>query len=235
MLLKDAVDTLRKNFDAVDGGWGGAPKFPQPMTLELLLREHLRTGAREPRLIAEKTLDAMAAGGIYDHLGGGFARYSTDRQWLVPHFEKMLYDNAQLARVYTHAASVTGDEHYAYVARETLDFVAHELRNPPGGAFASSLDADTDGEEGLTYVWRAAEVRELLGDDAPLFEAAYGVTDGRQLGGPHHPQSRARATPSWPSSSSAPATRSARPSPRPGSSCCAPATSGPSRPATTRC
>jgi uncharacterized protein YyaL (SSP411 family) len=176
LLLRGVVETLRRDFDAVDGGWGGAPKFPQPMTLELLLREHLRTAARDPLVIAEKTLDAMAAGGIYDHLGGGFARYATDRQWLIPHFEKMLYDNAQLARVYSHAAQVTGDDHYAYVARETLDFVTHELRNPPGGAFASSLDADTDGQEGRTYTWQAAEIREILADDAPLFEAAYGVT-----------------------------------------------------------
>jgi uncharacterized protein YyaL (SSP411 family) len=177
VLLKDAVDTLRKNFDARDGGWGGAPKFPQPMTLELLLREHLRSGQSEPRLMAEKTLDAMAEGGINDHLGGGFARYSTDAHWLVPHFEKMLYDNAQLARVYSHAAQVTGDDLYGYVARETLDFVAHELRNPPDGAFASSLDADTDGEEGLTYVWSTEEIREVLGGQAPLFEQAYGVSE----------------------------------------------------------
>ncbi len=176
LLLRGVVDTLHENFDAVDGGFGAAPKFPQTMTLELLLREHLRTSNREPLLMLEKTLDAMAAGGIYDHLGGGFARYSTDKQWLVPHFEKMLYDNAQLARVYSHAALVTGDEHYAYIARETLDFVVHELRNPPGGGFASSLDADTDGHEGLTYTWHASEIRELLGTDAPLFEAAYGVT-----------------------------------------------------------
>ncbi len=176
VVLRGAVDTLRKNFDAIDGGWGGAPKFPQPMTLELLLREHLRTAARDPLTIVEKTLDTMAAGGIYDHLGGGFARYATDKAWLVPHFEKMLYDNAQLARVYTHAAQVTGNDHYAYVARETLDFVVHELRNLPAGAFASSLDADTEGQEGRTYVWRAPEIRQNLGDDAPLFESAYGVT-----------------------------------------------------------
>jgi uncharacterized protein YyaL (SSP411 family) len=119
----------------------------------------------------------MAAGGIYDHLGGGFARYSTDARWLVPHFEKMLYDNAQLARVYAHAAEVTGDPQYAYVARETLDFVAHEMRNPPAGGFAASLDADTEGEEGATYTWDAAEIRQILGDTAPLFEAAYDVTE----------------------------------------------------------
>ena len=174
--LDTAVRGLQAAFDSRQGGWGEAPKFPQPMAIEFLLREHVRTGAREPRLMAERTLDAMADGGIYDHLGGGFARYSTDARWLVPHFEKMLYDNAQLARVYTHAFQVTGDERYAFVARETLDFVAHELRHPPGGAFASSLDADTDGVEGLTYVWDAAEISEILAGDAPLFEAAYGVT-----------------------------------------------------------
>jgi len=175
--LDAATRALAKEFDPVNGGWGGAPKFPQAMSIELLLREHLRSGTRDPRLMAEKSLDSMAAGGIYDHLGGGFARYSTDAAWLVPHFEKMLYDNAQLARVYAHAAQLSGEDQYAYVARETLDFMAHELRNPPDGAFAASLDADTDGQEGLTYVWRAAEIREVLGDDAPLFEAAYGVTD----------------------------------------------------------
>ncbi len=175
--LTVAVRGLRSAFDTRHGGWGTAPKFPQPLVLEFLLREHLRTGATEPRLMVQRTLDAMADGGIYDHLGGGFARYSTDAHWLVPHFEKMLYDNAQLARVYSHAFQVTGDERYAYVARETLDFVGHELRHPPGGAFAASLDADTDGEEGLTYVWQASEIREVLGERAPLFEAAYGVTE----------------------------------------------------------
>jgi hypothetical protein len=175
--MAEAVAALRASFDEVHGGWGGAPKFPQPMTLELLLREHVRTGHPGALLMVEKTLGAMADGGIYDHLGGGFARYATDARWLVPHFEKMLYDNAQLARVYTHAFQVTGRERYAYVARETLDFVAHELRLLPGGAFASSLDADTDGHEGLTYVWRASEIREVLGDASALFASAYGVTD----------------------------------------------------------
>jgi uncharacterized protein YyaL (SSP411 family) len=175
--LDDATRGLLKAFDPVNGGWGEAPKFPQAMSIEFLLREHLRTGAKEPRLVAERTLDAMFAGGIYDHLGGGFARYSTDARWLVPHFEKMLYDNALLARAYTHAAELSGDPHYAYVARETLDFVAHEMRNPPGGGFAASLDADTEGVEGATYTWDASEIREILGDDAALFEAAYDVSE----------------------------------------------------------
>jgi uncharacterized protein YyaL (SSP411 family) len=175
--LDAATSALAEAFDPVNGGWGTAPKFPQAMSIEYLLREHLRTGAAEPRLVAERTLDAMAAGGIYDHLGGGFARYSTDERWLVPHFEKMLYDNAQLARVYAHATQLTGDSQQAYIARETLDFVAHEMRNPPAGAFAASLDADTEGEEGATYVWDALEVRRVLGPAAPLFEQAYDVTD----------------------------------------------------------
>jgi uncharacterized protein YyaL (SSP411 family) len=176
--LRAAVRALEASFDAPHGGWGSAPKFPASMTIELLLREHLRSGAPEPRLMAQRTLEAMAEGGIYDHLGGGFARYSTDAHWLVPHFEKMLYDNAQLARVYTHGFAVTGDDRHAYVARETLDFVAHELRHAPGGAFAASLDADTDGGEGATYVWNAGEIREVLGEpEASLFAAAYDVTD----------------------------------------------------------
>ncbi|MFV2062244.1 MAG: thioredoxin domain-containing protein [Chloroflexota bacterium] len=176
--LSAAVAALRSGFDARNGGWGSAPKFPQSMAIEFLLREHLRSGDKQALLMAQKSLDAMADGGIYDHLGGGFARYATDAIWLVPHFEKMLYDNAQLARVYTHAFQVTGEQRYAQVARETLDFVAHELRNPAGGAFASSLDADTEGTEGATYVWSAAQIRETIGEMAPLFEAAYGVTDG---------------------------------------------------------
>jgi uncharacterized protein YyaL (SSP411 family) len=176
--LRTAVRALEASFDAHDGGWGGAPKFPASMTIELLLREHLRSGALEPRLMAGQTLDAMARGGLYDHLGGGFARYSTDARWLVPHFEKMLYDNAQLARVYTHAFQVTEDDQFSYVARETLDFVAHELRDPRSGAFAASLDADTNGAEGATYVWSAREIRDVLGEaEAALFAAAYDVTD----------------------------------------------------------
>jgi uncharacterized protein len=181
--LDQATAALDASFDARHGGWGGAPKFPQPMTIDYLLLEHVRTGDARPLEMARRTLDAMADGGIYDHLGGGFARYATDAIWLVPHFEKMLYDNAQLARTYVHAWQVTGDGRFQRVARETLDFMARELRNPADGAFASSLDADTDGEEGATYTWSAAEVREVLGPESAVFEAAYDVTaDGNWEG-----------------------------------------------------
>jgi uncharacterized protein YyaL (SSP411 family) len=175
-LLDQAVDQLGRTFDAHNGGWGGAPKFPQPMTIEFLLRRHVRTGDDRPLAIARRSLDAMADGGIHDQLGGGFHRYSTDARWLVPHFEQMLYDNAQLARAYLHAYELTGDARYADVTRGTLDYLLRELRRPDG-AFAASQDADTDGEEGATFTWAAAEIREVLGDDAPLFTAAYDVTD----------------------------------------------------------
>jgi uncharacterized protein YyaL (SSP411 family) len=175
-MLDSALVSLEREFDTRHGGWGGAPKFPQPMTIEYLLRQHMRSGDDRPLAMARFTLDAMAAGGIYDHLGGGFARYATDAIWLVPHFEKMLYDNAQLARVYTHAWQVTRDARYREVVEETLSFVLRELTMPDGG-FASSLDADTDGEEGATYIWTMAEVREVLGADGDAFAAAYDVTE----------------------------------------------------------
>jgi uncharacterized protein YyaL (SSP411 family) len=176
VLLDAALLGLERGFDARHGGWGGAPKFPQPMTIEYLLRLHVKTADQRPLAMARRTLDAMAAGGIYDHLGGGFARYATDAVWLVPHFEKMLYDNAQLARVYVHAWQLTHEPRYRQVAEETLEFVARELRTADGG-FAASLDADTDGEEGATYVWDKSEVDALLGQDAAEFDAAYDVTD----------------------------------------------------------
>jgi uncharacterized protein YyaL (SSP411 family) len=177
-----ALEALEANFDAHYGGWGRAPKFPQPLTIEFLLRAHLRSGDERPLAMARRTLDAMADGGIYDQLGGGFARYSTDERWLVPHFEKMLYDNALLARVYVHAWQVTGDERYRRVAEQTLEFARRELMTADGG-FAASLDADTDGVEGGTYVWAKAQVDELLGSDAPSFERFYGVTaDGNWEG-----------------------------------------------------
>ena len=174
-LLDTAVGLLERSFDAVNGGWGGAPKFPQPMTIEFLLR---RAAAGDPRALplARRTLDRMADGGIHDQLGGGFHRYATDGIWLVPHFEQMLYDNAQLARVYLHAWSLTGEARYRDVATGTLDYMLRELTTADG-AFAASQDADTEGVEGATFTWRAAEVREVLGDDAALFSTAYGVTD----------------------------------------------------------
>jgi uncharacterized protein len=180
-----AVDAgLAERFDARDGSWGGAPKFPQPMTIEYLLRR-LAGGASpgappaaDPRLEAmvRFTLDRMADGGIRDQLGGGFHRYATDAHWLVPHFEQMLYDNAQLARVYVHAGVALDDAWYREVAVGVLEYMIRELRTADG-AFASSQDADTNGEEGLTFTWRAAEIRDVLGADAPAFTAAYGVTE----------------------------------------------------------
>jgi uncharacterized protein len=175
-VLDTAAAGVESSFDPVNGGWGTAPKFPQPMTIEFLLRRHVASGDARPLATARRSLDAMAAGGIRDQLGGGFHRYSTDARWLVPHFEQMLYDNAQLARVYVHAWALTGDPAYLETATGTLDYMLRELRTAEGG-LAASQDADTEGEEGATFVWTAAEVRELLGDDVALFSAAYGVTD----------------------------------------------------------
>ncbi|MEW6225914.1 MAG: thioredoxin domain-containing protein [Chloroflexota bacterium] len=175
-VLARAVAGIEASFDAEHGGWGGAPKFPQPMTIELLLRRHVATGDARALEAARRSLDAMAAGGIHDQLGGGFHRYATDAHWLVPHFEQMLYDNAQLARVYGHAWALTGEPAYLDTMTGTLDYLLRELRTIDGG-FAASQDADTEGEEGATFTWTAAEVREVLGDAAALFSAAYGVRD----------------------------------------------------------
>ena len=155
-LLGEAARGLARGFDPEWGGFGGAPKFPPASALEFLLRRHRRTGDEEALTIVTRTLDRMAAGGMYDLLGGGFHRYSVDERWLVPHFEKMLYDNALLAPVYLHAWVVTGEERYRQVAGETLDYMLRELRLPDGG-FASAQDADTDGVEGLTFTWTADE------------------------------------------------------------------------------
>ncbi|MEP7158179.1 MAG: thioredoxin domain-containing protein [Chloroflexota bacterium] len=176
-VLDEALAQVEAGFDARTGGWGGAPKFPQAMTIEFLLRLHVSRGdaAARPLAIARRSLDAMGAGGIYDQLGGGFARYATDRIWLVPHFEKMLYDNAQLARAYVHAWQLTRDPNYRRVAEETLAFVERDMLTMDGG-FTASLDADTAGEEGATYVWSRAEIDTLLGDDAQEFSRVYGVT-----------------------------------------------------------
>ncbi len=160
-MLGEAARALQRQFDREWGGWGGAPKFPPASTLEFLLRMHLR-GDEDALPMVTQTLDAMAAGGMYDLVGGGFHRYSVDREWLVPHFEKMLYDNALLAAMYLHGWVVTGDDRYRLVTEETLDYMLRELLLPEGG-FASAQDADTDGVEGLTFTWTADEgVREAL-------------------------------------------------------------------------
>jgi uncharacterized protein len=161
-LLARAVSSLRAQFDPVHGGFGGAPKFPPASTLEFLLR----MGRDDALEMVVKTLDAMAAGGMYDLVGGGFHRYSVDERWLVPHFEKMLYDNALLASTYLHAWVVTGEERHRSVVEETLDYLLRELRLPDGG-FASAEDADTDGVEGLTYTWTPEEIAAALGEEHP--------------------------------------------------------------------
>jgi uncharacterized protein len=172
-LLAAASDTLLARFDAEWGGFGGAPKFPQPAMLELLLVAAVRTARIDVTETVTTTLDAMAAGGIYDHLAGGFARYSTDRRWLVPHFEKMLYDNAQLARVYLHAFQLTGAVQYRQVVTETLEYLLRPPIRLPGGGLASAEDADSEGEEGRFYVWDEAEVLDVAGLPARDW---YGVT-----------------------------------------------------------
>ena len=193
--LDAAVDTLERSFDPRAGGWGGAPKFPAPMTIEFLLRraaagpELDADGIADRRALAMArwTLDRMADGGIFDQLGGGFHRYAVDAVWLVPHFEKMLYDNAQLARVYLHAWQLTREPRYLEVATATLDYLLRELRTPEG-AFAASQDADTDGVEGATYTWTPAEIRAALAaaelaEDIRLVELAYGVTEAGNFEG----------------------------------------------------
>ena len=160
--LAAAVANLATSFDARAGGFGGAPKFPPSMALEALLRHHARTGKRTALEMVSVTCEAMARGGIYDQLAGGFARYSVDAAWVVPHFEKMLYDNALLLRVYTHWWRSTGSPLARRVALDTADWMVRDLRTPEGG-FASALDADTDGVEGLTYVWTPEQLRSVLG------------------------------------------------------------------------
>ncbi|MDX1493286.1 MAG: thioredoxin domain-containing protein, partial [Longimicrobiales bacterium] len=178
-----ACRALAQRYDHQHGGFGSAPKFPQPVTLELLLRQQLRTGEPRPLEMAVHTLRRMAAGGMRDHLAGGFHRYSVDARWLVPHFEKMLYDNALLASAYLDAYRVTGEDDLRAVAVETLEYLVEDMRDPAGG-FYSARDADSEGEEGVFYVWTPAQVRELLGDDqADLFMRAYDVTEAGNFEG----------------------------------------------------
>ncbi|MFD9935107.1 thioredoxin domain-containing protein [Streptomyces massasporeus] len=180
--LAQALLGLTREYDPQRGGFGGAPKFPPSMVLEFLLRHHARTGAEGALQMARDTCERMARGGMYDQLGGGFARYSVDRDWVVPHFEKMLYDNALLCRVYAHLWRSTGSELARRVALETADFMVRELRTNEGG-FASALDADSDDGtgkhvEGAYYVWTPAQLREVLGEeDAELAARHFGVTE----------------------------------------------------------
>jgi uncharacterized protein YyaL (SSP411 family) len=174
-LLETALATLRESADTEHGGFGGAPKFPPASTLELLL-------ARGETEHVERTLDAMMAGGIYDQLGGGFSRYSVDGAWLVPHFEKMLYDNALLARAYLHGWQALGHDRYRRVCEETLDWALREMRGPEGG-FYSALDADSEGEEGRFYVWTPEQMREALGEVAAAAIDFFGVTEAGNFEG----------------------------------------------------
>jgi uncharacterized protein len=175
-IIDDAIGALDRQFEIQNGGFGGAPKFPQAAVIEFLLRARRASGDQRAETMARTTLDKMVAGGIYDQIGGGFHRYAVDAIWLVPHFEKMLYDNAQLARLYLDAYRALGDERYRQVATETLDYVLREMTGPDGG-FYSTQDADSEGEEGKFYVWSLGELIDILGEKHGKWVAAYfGVT-----------------------------------------------------------
>ena len=181
--LGEATGRLLQYFDQQYGGFGDQPKFPQPMTLEFAMSQHRRSGDPDVLRVAEHTLQQMAAGGIYDQIGGGFHRYSVDRIWLVPHFEKMLYDNAQLLRAYLHAWQINGRPEYRRTIDETVDYVLREMTAPEGG-FYSAQDADSEGEEGKFFVWTAEEIEAVLGgEEADLLGRAYGVTPGGNFEG----------------------------------------------------
>ena len=176
-LLVEFLGSWQASYDQVHGGRRGRPKFPSAADLRVLLRIHRRSGDRDALRMVEGTLDAMARGGIYDHLGGGFARYSTDDRWLVPHFEKMLYDQASLAHAYLEAWEVTGNEEYARVVREICDYVLRDMTHP-GGGFYSAEDADSEGEEGKFYVWKAAELKKILDEKQhAAVVAAFGASE----------------------------------------------------------
>ena len=176
LLLDNAARAMRQGFDPVNGGFGTAPKFPHALELRFLLRVWKRTQDDSILHVVRTSLDKMAAGGIYDQIGGGFHRYSTDARWLVPHFEKMLYDNALLASAYVDAWQATGNAEYRHISEETLDYVLREMTSSPG-AFYSTQDADSEGEEGKFYVWSRAELDEILGgEDAGFIASVFGVT-----------------------------------------------------------
>jgi len=181
-LVDAAVATLERSYDATQGGFGPAPKFPQPVTLEVLLRHHARTGTPSSLAMVVHTLRRMAAGGMRDHLGGAFHRYSVDARWLVPHFEKMLSDNALLARIYLDAWKLTGSDDLADIVVEVLDDLVRDFTDD-GGGFYAARDADSEGVEGRFYVWSPEEIADVLGDDAELFCRAYNVTPGGNFEG----------------------------------------------------
>jgi len=182
-LLEVASSALTRNFDPIWGGFGGAPKFPPSGSIALLLRQYRHTGSADLFKMATVTLDRMAEGGMHDQVGGGFHRYSVDERWLVPHFEKMLYDNALLARVYLDAALVTGEDKYRRVAKDTLEFVLRDMTDPEGG-FHCALDADSEGVEGKFYVWQPEEIEKVLGpESANVFCEYFGVTSGGNFEG----------------------------------------------------
>ena len=175
-ILSGAYQGMTNQFDQEHGGLGTAPKFPQAMAHEFILRHYARTGDTEALAMVDTSLEHMARGGIYDQLGGGFHRYSTDPFWLVPHFEKMLYDNALLSRLYLHAYQVTGNQEHQRIVEETLDYVLREMTDPHGG-FDSTQDADSEGEEGRFFIWTTGEIEATLGkDEAAMFCLYYGVT-----------------------------------------------------------
>jgi uncharacterized protein len=176
-LISGAARQLGQAFDETHGGWSAAPKFPSPAAIGLLLREYTRTGEKHLLHMAVFTLDKMAMGGLFDHLGGGFHRYSVEEKWLVPHFEKMLYDNAQLAEACTMAWQLTGEARHRRTAEQTLDYVLRVMRDPAGG-FYSSEDADSEGGEGMFYLWKRAEIIGILGEeDGALFTEFYNVRE----------------------------------------------------------
>ncbi len=177
-IISDSVESMKNRFDPVYGGFGGAPKFPHTMDLMLLMRHYQETGDDESLRMTTESLDKMARGGMYDQLGGGFHRYSVDAEWLIPHFEKMLYDNALLARTYLEGFQLTGNKQFEVVGREILDYVVREMQSSEGGYF-SSTDADSEGEEGKFFVWTPQEIQEILGDkDARIFCEFYDVREG---------------------------------------------------------
>ncbi|HEX8175300.1 MAG TPA: thioredoxin domain-containing protein [Pyrinomonadaceae bacterium] len=182
-LLDRSYSQLARSYDPRHGGFGSAPKFPAPMNLEFLLRVFYRSGDTEAFEMVENTARRMAEGGMYDQLGGGFHRYSTDAQWLVPHFEKMLYDNALLSRLYLHLYQQTGEDFYRRITEETLDYVLREMTDGSGG-FYSTQDADSEGHEGKFFVWTPEEVKEILGqEEAALFCSYYDITPGGNFEG----------------------------------------------------